>query len=89
MSEQQGDKAVEAKNEKKQGQGQNQKKQAGPKPGQPKKPQEALQKGEDLGITVEKEANLSAWFIQVIEKAELISYTDISGCFGKYLIIEK
>jgi prolyl-tRNA synthetase len=48
---------------------------------QQKKPQEALNRGEDLGITVEKEANLSAWFIQVIEKAELISYTDISGCF--------
>jgi prolyl-tRNA synthetase len=61
------------------------KKQAQPKKAnnnpQQKKPVEAFNRGEDLGITVEKEANLSAWFIQVIEKAELISYTDISGCF--------
>lgn len=40
-----------------------------------------LAKGADLGITVKKEENLSDWYVQVIEKAELISYTDISGCY--------
>jgi hypothetical protein len=58
------------------------KKAKGPTPGQGKKPQEALERGVDLGITVSKETHLSEWYIQVIEKAELISYSDISGCYG-------
>lgn len=43
--------------------------------------QAALKKGEDLGITTHREDNFSEWFIQVLTKAELIDYTDISGCY--------
>lgn len=43
--------------------------------------QAQFQKGEDLGITVKREENFSEWFIQVLTKAELIDYTDISGCY--------
>jgi len=34
-----------------------------------------------LGITVTPEENFSAWYTQVITKAELIEYYDISGCY--------
>jgi hypothetical protein len=64
------------------GQGQQGEKKKGPTP-------QSLNKGVDLGITVKKEENLSEWFIQVIEKAELISYTDISGCYGIFLFALK
>ncbi len=33
------------------------------------------------GITSKKENDFSEWFTQVIQKAELIEYTDISGCY--------
>ncbi len=33
------------------------------------------------GITVKKENDFSEWFTQVIQKAELIEYTDVSGCY--------
>ncbi|GAF93596.1 unnamed protein product, partial [marine sediment metagenome] len=33
------------------------------------------------GITVKKEANFSEWYTQVINKADLIEYTDVSGCY--------
>lgn len=33
------------------------------------------------GITAKKENDFSEWFTQVIQKAELIEYTDISGCY--------
>lgn len=74
----QGNKGGEKKpqGEKKTG-GQGEKKAKGPTPGQ----QGGLERGVDLGITVQKETHLSEWFIQVIEKAELISYSDISGCY--------
>ncbi|PIN69915.1 proline--tRNA ligase, partial [Candidatus Woesearchaeota archaeon CG11_big_fil_rev_8_21_14_0_20_43_8] len=46
-----------------------------------------------LGITVKKSENTSEWYTQVIQKAELIEYTDVSGCIvfrpGSYEIWEK
>lgn len=32
------------------------------------------------GLTVKKEQDLSQWFTEVIQKADLIDYTDVSGC---------
>jgi len=32
------------------------------------------------GITVKKEENFSEWYIQVIQKADLADYTEVSGC---------
>lgn len=32
------------------------------------------------GITVKKSENISEWYVQVLQKAELIEYTDVSGC---------
>lgn len=40
-----------------------------------------LNKGTGLGITVKKEVNFSEWYIQILEKVDLISYSDISGCY--------
>lgn len=34
-----------------------------------------------LGITSKKEENFSDWYVQVINKAELIEYTEVSGCY--------
>lgn len=34
----------------------------------------------NLGVTVSKDENFSEWYTQVIQKAELIEYTDVSGC---------
>ena len=34
-----------------------------------------------LGITSKKGENFSDWYIQVINKAELIEYTEVSGCY--------
>ena len=34
-----------------------------------------------LGITSKKDKNFSDWYVQVINKAELIEYTEISGCY--------
>ena len=34
-----------------------------------------------LGITSKKDENFSDWYVQVINKAELIEYTDVSGCY--------
>ena len=33
-----------------------------------------------LGITVKKNEDFSEWYTQVIQRAELIEYTDVSGC---------
>lgn len=33
-----------------------------------------------LGLTVKKSENISEWYTQVITKADLIDYTDVSGC---------
>lgn len=37
-------------------------------------------KEETQGITVRKSENISEWYTQVIQKAELLEYTDVSGC---------
>jgi len=34
----------------------------------------------NLGITVKKKDNFSEWYTQVIQKAELIDYTEVGGC---------
>jgi len=39
-----------------------------------------MAKEETQGITVKKSENVSEWFTQVIQKAELLEYTDVSGC---------
>ena len=33
------------------------------------------------GISAEKDDDFSEWFQQILQKAELIEYTDISGCY--------
>jgi len=38
-------------------------------------------KKQDAGITVKKDENFSEWYTQLITKAELIDYTDVSGCY--------
>lgn len=47
----------------------------------------AKNKKENPGITVKKEQDLSQWYTEVVQKAELIEYTDVSGCiiFRPYL----
>lgn len=53
----------------------------------------ADKKKEIIGITAKKQGDFSDWFTQVIEKAELIEYTDVSGCYvfrpASYRIWEK
>ncbi|HLC80453.1 MAG TPA: proline--tRNA ligase [Candidatus Nanoarchaeia archaeon] len=48
---------------------------------------------EEMGITVKKAEDPSEWFTQVIQKGELIEYTDVSGCYilrpNAYSIWEK
>lgn len=34
----------------------------------------------EVGITVKKSEDISEWYTQVIQKAELAEYTDVSGC---------
>jgi len=34
----------------------------------------------EIGITVKKSEDISEWYTQVIQKAELADYTDVSGC---------
>ena len=47
----------------------------------------------DIGITAKKEDNSSEWYTQVIQKAELADYTEVSGCMvfrpRSYAIWEK
>ncbi len=40
-----------------------------------------MEKKDEKGITIKKEADLSEWYTQVLQKAELIEYTDVSGCY--------
>lgn len=51
------------------------------------------EKTQELSITVKKEEDLSAWYTQVITKADLIDYTKVSGCIvykpASYQIWEK
>ncbi len=42
---------------------------------------ESKEKETDVGITVKKDEDLSEWYTQVITKAELIDYSDVSGCY--------
>jgi prolyl-tRNA synthetase len=39
-----------------------------------------MAKLQELAITAKKEDNMSEWYTQVIQKADLIEYTDVSGC---------
>ncbi len=36
---------------------------------------------DDKGITVKKEGDFGEWFSQLLVKAELMDYTDVSGCY--------
>lgn len=36
---------------------------------------------ESLGLTVKKSEDISEWYTQVIQKSDLIEYTDVSGCY--------
>eukprot|EP01098_Paradermamoeba_levis_P016640 TRINITY_DN907_c0_g1_i2.p1 TRINITY_DN907_c0_g1~~TRINITY_DN907_c0_g1_i2.p1 ORF type:complete len:654 (-),score=231.40 TRINITY_DN907_c0_g1_i2:444-2405(-) len=60
------------------------KKQENPK--KQEKPKQQEKKGADagkslLGITVKKAEDFSEWYTQVLRKAELIDYYEISGCY--------
>jgi len=52
-----------------------------------------MAKEETQGITVKKSSDISEWYTQVIQKAELAEYTDVSGCIiyrpRSYAIWEK
>ena len=37
--------------------------------------------GHELSILYPKEVNFSNWYAEVLKKAELIEYYDISGCY--------
>lgn len=39
------------------------------------------EKKEQIGITVKKDKDFSEWYTQVIQKADLIEYTPVSGCY--------
>src|SRR3972149_5599504 len=39
-----------------------------------------MAKEETQGMTVKKSQDISEWYTQVIQKAELADYTDVSGC---------
>ena len=34
-----------------------------------------------LGLEARKEENLAEWYTQVITKAEMVEYYDVSGCY--------
>ncbi len=36
---------------------------------------------DEKGISVKKEQDFSEWYTQLIQKAELVEYTDVSGCY--------
>lgn len=52
-----------------------------------------MQKKDEKGITVKKDDDLSEWYTQLLQKADLIEYTDVSGCYilkpRSYAIWEK
>jgi len=52
-----------------------------------------MSKKDEKGITVKKEQDFSEWYSQLLQKAELIEYTDVSGCYilrpRAYVIWEK
>ncbi|MBU0536216.1 MAG: proline--tRNA ligase [Nanoarchaeota archaeon] len=51
------------------------------------------QETKEIGITAKKDDDYGEWFSQVITKADLVEYTDVSGCYvfrpGSYEIWEK
>ena len=48
---------------------------------QKQKNSKAYNRRKILGITSKKDENFSDWYVQVINKAELIEYTEVSGCY--------
>ncbi len=40
-----------------------------------------MQKKEEKGITIKKDDDFSEWYTQLLQKADLIEYTDVSGCY--------
>ena len=34
-----------------------------------------------LGLEAKKEENISEWYTQIIKKAEMVEYYDVSGCY--------
>ncbi len=52
-----------------------------------------MQKKDEKGITVKKDDDLSEWYTQLLQKADLIDYSDVSGCYilkpRSYAIWEK
>lgn len=47
-----------------------------------KKPKVEVKKGETrLGMEAKKDSDLAGWFQQIITKADLIEYYDVSGCY--------
>ena len=52
-----------------------------------------MKKEKQQGVTVKKSENFSEWYVQVIQKADLIDYSKVSGCLvfkpGSYMIWEK
>ncbi|KRZ12640.1 Bifunctional glutamate/proline--tRNA ligase [Trichinella zimbabwensis] len=52
-----------------------------PKSVKVEKQQSELKKATRLGLETTKEGNFSEWYSQVITKAEMIEYYDISGCY--------
>ncbi|MEK6937049.1 MAG: proline--tRNA ligase [Nanoarchaeota archaeon] len=52
-----------------------------------------MEKEKQVGLTAKKEENFSEWYTQVIQKADLIEYTLVSGCYvfkpNSYSIWEK
>lgn len=40
-----------------------------------------MEKETNIGLTVKKSENSSEWYSQVLQKAELIDYTQVSGCY--------
>ena len=59
----------------------------GRQPKKEKKPVAPVEKKEDkkgktkLGISISKDVNYSEWYSEVITKAEMIEYYDVSGCY--------
>jgi prolyl-tRNA synthetase len=54
---------------------------------------QAQKEGHELSVNFKKEVNFSKWYSEVITKADLIEYYDISGCYilrpRSYFIWEK
>lgn len=40
-----------------------------------------MQKEKQIGITAKKSENFSEWYTQIIQKADLIEYSPVSGCY--------